>query len=72
MSPLYESYVPADRMNAMQAFYPLHARHEGFWGPMDTLKDNQWLEGLHESGQAPWELWTADRTPDRSLAGAAV
>ena len=24
MSPLCESYVPADRLNAMEAFYPLH------------------------------------------------
>jgi SAM-dependent methyltransferase len=26
MSPLCESYVPADRANAMEAFYPLHAK----------------------------------------------
>ena len=26
MSPLCESYVPADRVNAMEAFYPLHAK----------------------------------------------
>jgi glucose-1-phosphate cytidylyltransferase len=31
--------------------------HEGFWAPMDTLKDNQRLETLHESGAAPWQLW---------------
>ena len=28
--------------------------HDGFWGPMDTIKDKQWLEGLLESGRAPW------------------
>ena len=28
---------------------------------MDTLKDKQWLESLHESGQAPWQLWDAGR-----------
>jgi len=26
MSPLCESYVPAERVNAMEAFYPLHAK----------------------------------------------
>ncbi len=26
MSPLCESYVPADRVNAMEPFYPLHAK----------------------------------------------
>ena len=29
-------------------------RHDGFFGPMDTIKDRQWLEELLESGQAPW------------------
>ena len=30
--------------------------YEGFFGPMDTIKDRQRLEGLHESGRAPWRL----------------
>ena len=49
----------------------LAQRHEGFWAPMDTLKDKQWLEGLHESGQAPWQLWAAGQEADRDLAAAA-
>jgi glucose-1-phosphate cytidylyltransferase len=28
--------------------------YDGFWAPMDTLKDQQLLEGLHQSGKAPW------------------
>ena len=28
--------------------------YEGFFGPMDTIKDRQRLEALHESGGAPW------------------
>ena len=28
--------------------------HDGFFGPMDTIKDRQDLEALHESGNAPW------------------
>jgi glucose-1-phosphate cytidylyltransferase len=28
--------------------------YEGFFGPMDTIKDRQRLEALHESGLAPW------------------
>jgi glucose-1-phosphate cytidylyltransferase len=28
--------------------------YDGFWAPMDTLKDKQTLEGLVASGQAPW------------------
>ena len=38
----------------------LAQRHEGFWAPMDTLKDKQCLETLHETGQAPWELWKSE------------
>ncbi len=32
-------------------------RHEGFWQPMDTLRDKILLEGLWSSGMAPWKLW---------------
>lgn len=35
------------------AFY----RHEGFWHPMDTLRDKRQLEELWESGRAPWKAW---------------
>jgi len=30
--------------------------YDGFFGPMDTIKDRQRLEALHESGRAPWRL----------------
>ena len=49
----------------------LGQRHEGFWAPMDTLKDKQWLESLHESGKAPWQVWDPDRVAGRELAHAA-
>ncbi len=32
-------------------------RHHGFWHPMDTLRDKNYLEGLWQSGQAPWKIW---------------
>ncbi|MDH7639920.1 glucose-1-phosphate cytidylyltransferase [Sphingomonas oryzagri] len=32
-------------------------RHEGFWQPMDTLRDKQLLERLWASGEAPWKVW---------------
>ncbi len=44
-------------------------RHEGFWAPMDTLKEKQWLESLHESGTAPWELWNARPEPETAIRG---
>jgi glucose-1-phosphate cytidylyltransferase len=32
-------------------------RHEGFWQPMDTLREKQMLESLWASGKAPWKMW---------------
>jgi glucose-1-phosphate cytidylyltransferase len=33
-------------------------RHEGFWQPMDTLRDKNELEKLWNSGKAPWKAWS--------------
>lgn len=32
-------------------------QHQGFWRPMDTLRDKTFLEDLWTSGQAPWKTW---------------
>ena len=32
-------------------------RHQGFWQPMDTLRDKNLLEKLWQSGKAPWKIW---------------
>lgn len=32
-------------------------QHDGFWQPMDTLRDKTLLEELWASGQAPWKVW---------------
>jgi glucose-1-phosphate cytidylyltransferase len=31
--------------------------HQGFWQPMDTLRDKVQLEELWQSGKAPWKVW---------------
>jgi glucose-1-phosphate cytidylyltransferase len=31
--------------------------HNGFWQPMDTLRDKQCLEELWATGKAPWKVW---------------
>jgi len=36
----------------LQAF-----QHDGFWHPMDTLRDKNHLEHLWLSGEAPWKQW---------------
>lgn len=32
-------------------------KHDGFWSPMDTMRDKEYLEELWETGKAPWKLW---------------
>lgn len=32
-------------------------KHHGFWQPMDTLRDKNYLEQLWVSGQALWKVW---------------
>ena len=38
--------------NQLMAF-----KHEGFWQPMDTLRDKMHLEELLDTNKAPWKLW---------------
>ena len=39
-------------MGELRAF-----EHNGFWQPMDTLRDKNLLEDLWNSGKAPWKIW---------------
>jgi glucose-1-phosphate cytidylyltransferase len=32
-------------------------QHNGFWQPMDTLRDKVMLDELWASGKAPWKVW---------------
>ncbi len=32
-------------------------RHDGFWQPMDTLREKNLLEELWNSGRPPWKVW---------------
>ncbi len=32
-------------------------RHDGFWQPMDTLREKELLEALWEAGDPPWKMW---------------
>ncbi len=31
--------------------------HEGFWQPMDTVRERDLLADLWDSGSAPWQVW---------------
>jgi glucose-1-phosphate cytidylyltransferase len=32
-------------------------QHDGFWQPMDTLRDRRILNDLWEGGNPPWRIW---------------
>jgi glucose-1-phosphate cytidylyltransferase len=61
-----ERYIPADD-DVMLEREPLAAlvadsevmafEHNGFWQPMDTPREQELLNGLWASGNAPWKLW---------------
>jgi glucose-1-phosphate cytidylyltransferase len=38
-------------------------RYEGFWMPMESLKDLQNLQALHDGGAPPWAPWLAPTRP---------
>jgi len=40
------------QLGEMMAF-----RHDGFWQPMDTLREKNYLEDLWLQGTAPWKVW---------------
>jgi glucose-1-phosphate cytidylyltransferase len=40
------------REGELMAYY-----HEGFWQPMDTVREKLLLEKLWDSGKAPWKVW---------------
>jgi glucose-1-phosphate cytidylyltransferase len=48
-------HAPLERLAAdgqLGAYY-----HQGFWQPMDTLRERNMLEDLWTSGRAPWKTW---------------
>lgn len=65
LSPKALDYIEGDAtlwergpLQALSAEGELKAfLHQGFWQPMDTLRDKNYLEELWASGKAPWKVW---------------
>jgi glucose-1-phosphate cytidylyltransferase len=47
-----EPLIQLAAQNQLMAF-----QHQGFWQPMDTLRDKNSLEELWSNGSAPWKIW---------------
>lgn len=46
---------PLERLAAEGKMYAY--KHDGFWKPMDTLRDNSELNEMWDNGAAPWKVW---------------
>jgi glucose-1-phosphate cytidylyltransferase len=65
VSPSVSSYIEGDHtiwerepLQALAQDNLLSAYlHDGFWQPMDTLRDKLYLEEMWRSGNAPWAIW---------------
>ncbi|MEF1339768.1 glucose-1-phosphate cytidylyltransferase [Vibrio rotiferianus] len=65
LSPEVIDYIEDD--NTVWEQYPLNQlaadkelmafEHQGFWQPMDTLRDKKYLEDLWNANKAPWKNW---------------
>ena len=55
-----EELVEAPFRRLIEADQLLAFKHEGFWRPMDTLKDKEVLEDMVEQGSMPWRLGEDD------------
>lgn len=47
--------TPVIRLASENQLLAFH--HNGFWRPMDSLRDKNILEGLWRTGRAPWKVW---------------
>ena len=65
LSPKVSTYLGDDStvweeapLQALAADGELNAyRHDGFFQPMDTVRDKAYLEELWAAGEAPWKRW---------------
>jgi glucose-1-phosphate cytidylyltransferase len=46
-------------------------RHEGFWAPMDTIREVQMLEALYETGRPPWAVWQEEPPEEPPISAGA-
>lgn len=52
------THFEKEPLEQLAASGQLHAyKHDDFWYAMDTLRDQQQLQKLWDSGQAPWKMW---------------
>jgi glucose-1-phosphate cytidylyltransferase len=46
---------PLERLAEMEMLSAY--KYDGFWQPMDTLRDKKYLDACWKNGKAPWRVW---------------
>jgi glucose-1-phosphate cytidylyltransferase len=64
---LMDACVAAAKVGRVQA-YP----YDGFWAPMDTLKERAVLEQMYQRGNCPWMPWRDRCSTNGSLSPVEV
>ena len=72
LSPRIFDYIQGDRtiweqepMGDLARDYQLQAYfHEGFWQPMDTLREKKMLEEMWNAKEAPWKVWDVKKNTE--------
>jgi len=71
LKPSVFDYIPSPSDNVKWEEEPMRAlteagqlqafKHKGFWQPMDTLREKNYLEALIQKREAPWMLWNEEQ-----------
>ena len=62
-----DACIRAARVGKMRA-----AQYDGFWAPMDTLKERSALELMYQQGTCPWAVWRQRPVEVNRLAAPVV
>ena len=53
-----EKHFASSLMDCLAAHEPVQTyRHEGFWSPVETIRDKTLMENLWAEHKAPWKVW---------------
>jgi len=75
--PVFDAMEPGDELveapfaRLIAAGRLQATRYEGFWAPLDTLRDLEHLEALAASERAPWAVWETREPVDTQPTSAA-
>lgn len=53
-----QSRHPMSLLDCLSQKHEVHTYcHDGFWSPVETVRDRTWMEKLWTAGEAPWKVW---------------